>query len=65
MAFTDAVFDGSAKLDSVFACKINTLVRIVGFASDRLLKVFEAALASAPWHILVDVRMRKSAAWHP
>jgi xanthine dehydrogenase accessory factor len=66
MAFTDAVFDGSAKLDGVFACKIDTLDCIVGFASGRLFipvvtEVFEGALAAAPWHILVDARMRKRA----
>jgi xanthine dehydrogenase accessory factor len=64
MGFTDAVFDGSAKLDGVFACKIDTLDCIAEFASGRLFipvvtEVFEAVLAAAPWHILVDARMRK------
>jgi hypothetical protein len=36
MAFTDAVFDGTAKLDGVYACKIDTLDSLPAQASGRL-----------------------------
>jgi xanthine dehydrogenase accessory factor len=66
MAFTDAFFDGSVKLDGVFACRLDTLDCIIELASGRLFiplvaEQFETALAAAPWFALVDARMRKRA----
>ena len=66
MAFIDAVFDGSAKLDDVHACKVDTLDCIANWAFGRLfipviVGAFEDARAAAPWLVLVDARMRKRA----
>jgi hypothetical protein len=66
MAFTDAVFDGSVKLDGIFACRIDTLDCIAELASGRLFIPLvvgqsETALAAALWFALVDARMRKRA----
>ena len=70
MAFTDAVFDGSAKLDGVYACKIDTLDSVPAQASGRLFipvitETLEIALCAAPWFSLVDARMRKRAIPEP
>jgi len=66
MAFADAVFDGSAKLDGVHACKIETLDCVADWAFGRLfipviVGAFEDACAAAPWLVLIDARMRKRA----
>jgi xanthine dehydrogenase accessory factor len=64
MAFTDAVFDGSAQLDGIYACRVEALDCLPEQASGRLfLPVitgpFATALTAAPWFILIDARMRK------
>lgn len=64
MAFTDAVFDGTAMLDGVAACRVDCPAALhdamtAGEAVPVTIAPFEAVLKAVTWSALVDARMRK------
>ena len=64
MAFTDAIFDGSALLDGIQAKRINRLSLVRGMLIDpqfipALTGRFHLVLEKVRPHVLVDARMRK------
>jgi xanthine dehydrogenase accessory factor len=66
MAFVDAVFDGSAKLDGLTACRVETPAElhrelIAGAALPVAVWPFADLLKASDWSAVIDARMRKRA----
>lgn len=64
MAFTDAVFDGTAMLDGVTACRIDLPATLHEAMAAReavpvTIAPFDTVLKAANWSALIDARMRK------
>ena len=66
MAFADAFFDGQARLAGVTAVRVEGTSALTDLLAARcgipfLVGTVEEAYVGAPWHALVDARMRKRA----
>lgn len=64
MAFVDAVFDGTATLSGLTACRVESLAALRPMLVRRsfvpvTIADFTAVLGALPWVALVDARMRK------
>jgi xanthine dehydrogenase accessory factor len=66
MAFTDAVFDGMARLDGLTALRVDTLAELRDALAARevvpvTVVTFSQTLEAADWSAVIDARMRKRA----
>ena len=63
MAFVDAMYDGSARLDGVTARRVDDVAEIAACRAEGCIAAlclpFDAALQALTWSVLIDARMRK------